>query len=171
MSSGSADRGDNPIIGGNYGGTQTSQGASDYGQRVEQARSEAQDTAEQARDEAEKRTHEMTDQAGQKAEQARNEAQGKMDEGKQRAEQGKEQAASGIGKAAEQVRNRTQEQGGAAGQVGEMVAGQLDKTSQYLHQHDTDEMLHDFQEYVRKHPIQAVAGATITGFFLARILT
>jgi ElaB/YqjD/DUF883 family membrane-anchored ribosome-binding protein len=112
----------------------------------------------------------MTNEVEQKTDQARTEAQNKADDAKVRVEQGKEQAASGIGRAADQMRSKSHEQGGAAGQFGEKVADQLDKTSQYLHEHDTDEMMHDFQDYVRHHPMQAVVGATITGFLLARIL-
>jgi ElaB/YqjD/DUF883 family membrane-anchored ribosome-binding protein len=164
MTSGPADRGDNPIIGGHYGGTQTSGWGSEYGQHS--GENDSGESPEQSRGQAENRTHQMTNEAGQKTDQVQN----KAEDAKARAEQGKEQAASGIGKAADQMRSRSQEQGGAAGQFGEKVADQLDKTSQYLHEHDTDEMMHDFQDYVRHHPMQAVVGATITGFLLARIL-
>ena len=159
MTSGPADRGDNPIIGGHYGGTQTSGWGSEYGQRS--GENESGESPEQGRGQ-ENRTQQMTNEAGQ--------TQNRTEDAKARAEQGREQAASGIGKAADQMRSRSQEQGGAAGQFGEKVADQLDKTSQYLHEHDTDEMMHDFQDYVRHHPMQAVVGATITGFLLARIL-
>lgn len=85
-----------------------------------------------------------------------------------RAEQGKEKAASTIERASGQI--RSQAQGGPASTAGEKVAGTLDKTADYLHEHETGEMMDDFRGYVKRHPMQAVAGAAIGGFFLARFL-
>ena len=46
----------------------------------------------------------------------------------------------------------------------------MDKTATYLKEHDSQELMHDFEDYVKAHPLQAAAGALVAGFVLAKIV-
>ena len=40
----------------------------------------------------------------------------------------------------------------------------------YLRQHDTNEIMEDFEVYAKKHPTQTLVGAVVAGFLLGRLL-
>ena len=43
--------------------------------------------------------------------------------------------------------------------AGTTVADGMEKTAQYLREHDTQQMVNDVEQFVREHPTQAVVGA------------
>ena len=88
----------------------------------------------------------------------------------EQADMGLDKAAGTVDRAATQLRERAQQQGGVQAEVGTKVADGLDKTAGYLQEHDTAEIMDDVERYVREHPLQAMAGAVVGGFVLARIL-
>jgi ElaB/YqjD/DUF883 family membrane-anchored ribosome-binding protein len=88
----------------------------------------------------------------------------------EQADAGIDAAAEGVGKAASKVREQAARQDGMAGQAGVKVADGMEKTAGYLREHDTDQILDDVEQYVREHPMQAVAGAVVGGFLIGRIL-
>ncbi|MBF6599865.1 MAG: hypothetical protein IVW36_05080 [Dehalococcoidia bacterium] len=144
---------DNPTNGGSYGGDGATVRADEARERAVLAGAQEQMRSDAAP--ASTPRHESAGESGQHSFHAR-------------AEQGKEKAASSIERASEQIRSQAQR--GPASAAGEKVAGTLDKTAEYLHEHETGEMLDDFRGYVKRHPLQAVAGAAIGGFLLARFL-
>lgn len=86
------------------------------------------------------------------------------------ADKGVEKAAEGMQSAAEKIRERTYGQDGFTAQAGTRVADTMESTATYLRDHDTAEMLDDVEKYVREHPMQALAGALVGGFVIARLL-
>jgi ElaB/YqjD/DUF883 family membrane-anchored ribosome-binding protein len=92
------------------------------------------------------------------------------DKAREQAHQARERAASAVDRAAAEIRERAQRQDGKTAEIGVKVADRLESTSDYLEQHDANEMLDDIEKYVRNHPMQAVGAAAVGGFVLARIL-
>jgi ElaB/YqjD/DUF883 family membrane-anchored ribosome-binding protein len=64
------------------------------------------------------------------------------------------------------LRNVTQGLGTAAEQVRERV----DSTMEYFRDHDTQKMMNDLTTYVKTHPVHALVGAAVFGFFAGRML-
>jgi ElaB/YqjD/DUF883 family membrane-anchored ribosome-binding protein len=89
----------------------------------------------------------------------------------EQADVGKQKAASGLKSAAEQMRNRTStEQEGTKDKVMSKTADTMDKSAQYLEDHEPKEMWDDFEKFVKEHPMQAAAGALVAGVIVGRIL-
>jgi ElaB/YqjD/DUF883 family membrane-anchored ribosome-binding protein len=86
-------------------------------------------------------------------------------EAQHRAEEGRERTAESLGRAATEVRGRAGNMPG-----GQQVAEGMERTAEYLREHDTTEIMNDVERYVRQHPMQAIAGAVVAGFVIARIL-
>jgi ElaB/YqjD/DUF883 family membrane-anchored ribosome-binding protein len=55
-------------------------------------------------------------------------------------------------------------------QVGARATAAVGRTSEYLREHRANEVLDDVQGYVRKHPVQAIGGAVVTGLVIGRLL-
>jgi ElaB/YqjD/DUF883 family membrane-anchored ribosome-binding protein len=86
------------------------------------------------------------------------------------ADAGLDKAAEGMQSAADTVRQRAQERGGMTADAGAKVADTMERSADYLREHDTQEVFDDLERYVRQHPMQAVAGAIVGGFILGRLL-
>jgi ElaB/YqjD/DUF883 family membrane-anchored ribosome-binding protein len=86
------------------------------------------------------------------------------------ADKGMDKAAEGLGTAAEKMRSRAAEESGVRSTVQEKAADAMDKTAVYLKEHDSQELMHELEEYVKTHPLQAAAGALVAGFVLAKIV-
>lgn len=119
----------------------------------------AREATEDMRHKAEELGHEARERAGHMGEQAR-----------ERAEQGKDATAGGLDTAADQIRERIGRGDGTAAQAGTKVADNLERTATYLREHETGEMWHDLERYVKDHPVQAAVGALAAGFFVGRML-
>jgi hypothetical protein len=109
-------------------------------------------------------------QAGEVAEKAQKQGTAVKDRAMEQADVGKTKAASGLKSAAEQVRNRTGESEGTRDKMMSKAADQMDKSAQYLEDHEPKEMWDDFEKFVKDHPIQAAAGALVAGVIVGRIL-
>ena len=81
-----------------------------------------------------------------------------------------DRAADGLEKAAEEMRSRMGDKGGVQSQVGTRVADSLDKTSQYLRDHQAEDIWNDMEHFVKEHPIQAAVTAAFAGFMVARMM-
>lgn len=86
------------------------------------------------------------------------------------ADKGLDKAAEGLGSAAEKMRARAGEESGMRATAQEKAAEAMDKTAGYLREHDSQELMHDLEDYVKAHPLQAAAGALVAGFVLAKIV-
>lgn len=52
----------------------------------------------------------------------------------------------------------------------DQVGTRLEEAGHYMRSKDTTEMWHDVEEYVKRHPMQAIAGAVVAGILMGRIL-
>jgi len=110
------------------------------------------DTAEDAREKAGEKVSEYSDRAIEQV------------------EAGKEKAATGMEQAAGTLREKVSSQSGLTAEAGTKVADTMEKTAGYLHDHSTTEMWDDVESYVREHPGQALMGAVVAGFLIAKVL-
>lgn len=83
---------------------------------------------------------------------------------------GMDKAAQGLESAAEKMRGRAEEDTGVRSTVEEKAADAMGKTAEYLKEHDSQELIHELEEFVKAHPIQAAAGALVAGYVLAKIV-
>ena len=89
---------------------------------------------------------------------------------RQVAHERKEQAAEQVEHAADRLRSQARQHDGIASDTANRAADTLDDAAGYLHEHNAAEMIDDVRRFVRQRPVQAIAGAAIGGFFVARIL-
>ncbi len=109
-------------------------------------------------------------QAQEMASQAQEKASNVATMARERTEQGREKASEGLHSAAEQLRQRGEQRGGKQGEMAAKLADQLERTSSYLREHDTQQLWDDVERFVKENPMQAAAGALFAGFVLGRIL-
>ena len=89
---------------------------------------------------------------------------------KESLETGKEKLGGGMESAADMIRDRTGETSGLPHDAGMKLADTMDKTAAYLHEHSSEEIWSDVESYVREHPTQALVGAVLAGWVMARVL-
>jgi len=87
-----------------------------------------------------------------------------------KADEGLEAAASGLGQAAETLREQGEGRGGAAGTAATRAADALDSASTYLRDKDSDQLLTDLEELVRRKPVETLLAAAGIGFVLSKLL-
>jgi ElaB/YqjD/DUF883 family membrane-anchored ribosome-binding protein len=109
--------------------------------------------------------------AGKMADQARNNTGEMANQAKERAKVVKDQAADGLERAAQVAHQRASESGGMPAEAGTKVANVMEDTAQYLRTHDSNDIWGDLASSVRRHPIQALAGALVGGFLLGKLFS
>jgi ElaB/YqjD/DUF883 family membrane-anchored ribosome-binding protein len=109
---------------------------------------------------------EMASAAQEKISEGASAAQEKIGE---RAEAVRESAASGLASAANRMRDQSSGQDGMQAQVKGKAADAMETASQYLNQHDSQELWTDLERFVKEHPMQAAAGALVAGYVLAKV--
>ena len=105
--------------------------------------------------------------AGEMGADVKNAAQEKVASG---ANAGMDKAAQGLDSAAEKMRTRAEEDEGMRSTIEGKAADAMDKTATYLKDHDSEQLMHDIEEFVRAHPLQAAAGALVAGYVLGKIV-
>jgi ElaB/YqjD/DUF883 family membrane-anchored ribosome-binding protein len=83
------------------------------------------------------------------------------------ADAGKEKAAEGLSTAADKMRS---DEDGVRSQLGNKAADAMERTADYLKDHDSNELMHDIEEFVKAHPLQAAAGALAAGSVLGKLV-
>ena len=129
-------------------GGQPDQGA---GAAVEQAKEKATQVVDTAKE-----------KAGQVAEQVSTKADAGIDK-----------AAGGLDKAAEMLRQRGEQMGGQGSgvqSVAATAATRLDNAAQYLRDKDTDQLVADLEDLVRRKPAQTLLVAAGVGFLLSKVV-
>ena len=104
--------------------------------------------------------------AGEAATEAKSAVQERVTAG---ADAGMDKAAEGVGSAAEKMRARAQDDEGVRSSLEGKAADAMDKTAGYLKDHDSKELMHDLEEFVKAHPLQAAVGALAAGYLLGKI--
>jgi hypothetical protein len=85
------------------------------------------------------------------------------------ADAGIDKTAEGLESAAEKIRSRTEGEEGMKSAVQEKAADAMEKTAGYLKEHDSKELMHDLEEFVKAHPLQAAVGALAAGYVIGKI--
>jgi ElaB/YqjD/DUF883 family membrane-anchored ribosome-binding protein len=81
-----------------------------------------------------------------------------------------DKTAEGMESAADTVREKLGSSSGVTGTAATKLADGMEKTSGYLREHDTQEIMEDVDRYIREHPTQAIIGAVAVGFVIGRML-
>lgn len=148
-SSRSADRTSNPA---NFSGDQTGSTSTPGAGTMDKAK----DTMNKARDamgDVQQKATEMTDQAGQKADVT------------------KDKAASGLDSLAGTLRDRGQSMGdGQMGQMATMAADRLEQGAEMLRSKDTDQLVMELEDVIRRRPVESLLVAAAAGYLLSRAL-
>ncbi|MCK9518739.1 MAG: hypothetical protein M0R74_06920 [Dehalococcoidia bacterium] len=110
------------------------------------------------------------ERAGEMKQRAQEQASNVATMARERSDQGMYKASEGLSSAAAQLREKGEQRGGKQAQVASKMADQLDRTSTYLRDHDTQQVWDDVERFVKENPMQAAAGALFAGFVLGRIL-
>ena len=56
------------------------------------------------------------------------------------------------------------------GTAAEQVRDRFDDTVEYFREQDAQKMMNDLTSYVKSHPVHALIGAAVFGFFAGRML-
>jgi ElaB/YqjD/DUF883 family membrane-anchored ribosome-binding protein len=105
--------------------------------------------------------------AGETATEAKTAVQDRVVSG---ADTGMDKAAQGLGSAADKMRTRAEDDQGMRSTIEVKAADAMDKTASYLKEHDSQELMHDIEEFVKAHPMQAAVGALAAGYVLGKIV-
>ena len=119
-------------------------------------------TMDQAKEQATQALDTAKEKAGQVAEQA-----------SAKADAGLDKAATGLDKAADMLRERTQGmdgQGGGVQSVATKAADRLDMAAQYLKDKDSQQLMTDLEDLVRRKPTQTLLVAAGVGFLLSKVV-
>jgi hypothetical protein len=127
------------------------------------------DKAEATLDKAHSKANDTIDAGAEKVDAARDKVAGAAEKVSAQADAGREKAASGLEKAADVIDEKVGGMEGASHDAGTMVADRMDTAAAYIREHNSDEMLHDFESFVRRQPVKAVAGAVFAGYVFGRI--
>ena len=130
---------------------------------------------QQKTEQVKQKGQEVADQAKSKAEKVSSKAQSKADEvgakATEKADQGMDSAASGLSTAADKLRQQGEQQGGKAASAATTVADKLEGASGYLREKDTDQVLTDLEDLVRRKPVESLLAAAGIGLLLSRIFS
>jgi len=132
------------------------------GQVAGQAQEKASQVAGQAQEKASQAMDTAKEKAGQVAEQA-----------SAKADVGIDKAAGGLDQAADMLRQKGEQMGGqgsAASSIATQAATRLDAASQYLKDKDTDQLMTDLEDLVRRKPTQTLLVAAGVGFLLSKVV-
>ncbi|MEJ7837580.1 MAG: hypothetical protein WKF81_02130 [Thermomicrobiales bacterium] len=141
-------------------GDRSSSSAKDKGQ---EAVSTAKDKGQEAVSTAKDKGQEAVSTAKDKASEVSGQAQDKAD-------QGMTKAGDSIGQAADALRQRGEGTSGAMGTAATTAADTLDSAGSYLREKDTDQVLKDLEDLIRRKPVESLLIAAGAGFVLSKIL-
>ena len=116
----------------------------------------------------------LTDHAKERIEpeidKAREQLQASAERARHQADLGIEKAAGSLDSAAGRIKAMSSEHEGKPARAGTKLAEEMEEAASYLREHDSSEIFKDLSAYVKKHPLQAVVGAIVAGFFVGRVL-
>lgn len=122
-------------------------------------RAESESTMDQVRRQGE----EAFDQARMKGQQAAHAAEDAVDQGTDRAAEAAENLAGTLRERADSIPG-----GQKTTDIAYQTASSLDRGADYLRDVDAQEMRHDLEDLIRRHPAQSLAVGAAIGFLLAR---
>ena len=104
----------------------------------------------------------------QKAEEIKDKVSDYGDRAKEGLEDGKTKAAEALNHAADAIRERTGD--GMLSDAGESLASGVEKVAAYTEERSPGEMRADLEDFIKKHPVEAVAGAIFAGFLIGKVM-
>ena len=130
-------------------------------------------TAGQAMEKATQAAGQAQEKASQVADQARQQAGQVAAQVSTKADAGIEKAAGGLDRAADMLRQKSEQMGGQGSgiqSVATQAATQLDTAAQFLKDKDTDQLMADLEDLVRRKPAQTLLVAAGVGFLLSKVV-
>jgi ElaB/YqjD/DUF883 family membrane-anchored ribosome-binding protein len=119
-------------------------------------------------DKAQSAASQVQDKAGQVADQAQAKAGQVADQATSKVDEGMDKAASGLNQAADMLRQRGQSMGGGtASTVANTAASTLEQGAQFLRENDTDQLIAEVENFVRRKPMESLLIAAGVGFVLS----
>jgi hypothetical protein len=120
-------------------------------------------------------SHPTAESGTDKAKHAVSTAQHKADEmahqASQKADEGLDKAAIGLDKASDALRSRGESMGeGTVGQAATMAADRLEQGAQMLREKDTDQLVADLEDLIRRRPMESLLVAAGVGFLLSKAM-
>jgi ElaB/YqjD/DUF883 family membrane-anchored ribosome-binding protein len=145
--------------------------------KADEMKHQGQEAADKARDKGE----EVAGQAREKGEELAAKGQDAMDQAKvkadefghtahQKADEGLDKASEGLSTAADKLREQGEQQDGQVGNVAATAADKLDSASGYLRERDTNQIVTDLENLVRRRPMESLVAAAGIGLLLSRII-
>jgi ElaB/YqjD/DUF883 family membrane-anchored ribosome-binding protein len=135
----------------------------------QQVKDSTNETGQQVKDKAAEATQKAQEKASEVGQKAQEKASEVADRAQQKVDEGIHTAAGGVESTAQKIREKT-EGSGTLEDAGAKVADTMERTAGYLREKDSAQLMDDLEQYVREHPMQAIAGAVIGGFVISRIL-
>lgn len=132
-------------------------------EKADELKAKGQGMAEEKLGDAKAKGEELAGTGKEKAAEMGGQAQEKADEGL-----GK--AAEGLGTAADRLREQGEQRDGAAGTYATTAADKLEQASGYLREKDTNQLVGDLEELVRRRPMESLIAAAGIGLLLSRIV-
>jgi ElaB/YqjD/DUF883 family membrane-anchored ribosome-binding protein len=124
-------------------------------------------------DDMRERGQQAADQARQKGEEAMGQAKAKAsefgDQAHHKADEGLDKASTGLHSAAEKLREQGGQHEGQVGDLASTAAEKLDSASGYLRERDTDQMVSELEDLVRRKPVESLLVAAGVGLLLSRL--
>lgn len=150
--------------------------SSEGGSRAEDLLKEGSDRLKQSGvpvDDMRERGQQAANQARQKGEEALDQARTKAsefgDQAHLKADESLDKASSGLHTAAEKLRAQGGQQEGQVGEIASTAAEKLDSASGYLRERDTDQLVNELEELVRRKPVESLLVAAGVGLLLSRL--
>jgi ElaB/YqjD/DUF883 family membrane-anchored ribosome-binding protein len=128
-------------------------------------------TSESMREQGEKAVSQTREKGGEAMEQAREKAGELSGTAHEKTDEGIDKASAGLSSAADALRKQGEHQSGQVGNVATTAADKLESASGYLRERDSDQIVSDLEDLVRRKPVESLLVAAGVGLLLSRIFS
>lgn len=132
---------------------------------------ESSSSGEGMKQQGEKAVNQVREKGGEALEQAKSRADQLGSTAHEKSDEGLDKASSGLSSAANMLREQGEKQEGQVGNVASTAADKLESASGYLRERDSDQIVSDLEELVRKKPVESLLVAAGVGLLLSRIFS
>jgi ElaB/YqjD/DUF883 family membrane-anchored ribosome-binding protein len=119
----------------------------------------------------EKAMNQVREKGGEAMEQAKAKADELGGVAHEKSDEGIDKASAGLSSAASMLREQGEKQEGQVGTVAATAADKLDSASGYLRDRDSDQIVSDLEDLVRRKPVESLLVAAGVGLLLSRIFS
>jgi ElaB/YqjD/DUF883 family membrane-anchored ribosome-binding protein len=128
-------------------------------------------TGESMKQQGEKAVNQAREKGGEVMEQAKAKAGELSGTAHEKTDEGIDKASAGLSSAADALRQQGGKQPGQVGNVAAATADKLDSASGYLRERDSDQIVSDLEDLVRRKPVESLLIAAGVGLLLSRIFS